>query len=244
MKKKKLLVVLLLLLIALYAVPSVSASSVYTVNLMVAYDEEWSYTARVRYWYSAETLARILIDDTFYDFFTMFQITYCIITYVSWDSDDSVTSDVRMVQELVTETGFYSGMYVAGSPVDVLIGFSDQDTIGVYGITNTTAKAVLVMETYLETYYSVVGQCTQNVLQHELSHLYGAVHHKENGLMCVMNLYPYWLGFPYSDPVPTGVITDDWCSDCLATISANREALGREYNHNSGGGGRIYFDYV
>jgi hypothetical protein len=222
--------IITLLLILL---PTVSASyNYYEVNLMVAVDEEFASTAAWAYAYSPEALARIIIWSTTYYFHTVFNIGHRIISEVVWVSNNSETDPERMLDEAIAETGFVSGMYVGSDRIDVLVAFTDQQIHGAYGIADPSG-AVLVQETYPDG----VGQATENVLQHELSHLYGAQHHYEDGLMCTMNTYPYWIDFPYCYHVPTALVTNCWCSDCTNIIVSNRTSWGHVVNQGGGGGG-------
>jgi len=230
-RMRRIIIFLLTFLFIVSLTPSVLASSTYTVNLMVAYDEEFSSIAWSRYAYSAQDLATIIIWDTEAYFSSSFNIEFKIVAYRSWDSNDAVTNRDLMLDEVVSEVGFTSGMYVNYMRVDVLVAFSDQETIGVYGYSDKSLGVVLVMETYL----AGVGQATDNVLQHELSHLYGAPDHYENGLMCVMNAYPYWIDFPYYYYVPTALVTNNWDVDCQSTISFNRGVWGRAQSLGGGG---------
>ena len=205
--------------------PAKATSTVY-VDLWVAYDEEFQSTAQSFYWYSPQTLAHIIIDSAFYHFFSVFDIDYRISYYCFWDSDDSVTDYSIMLDESMDETGWLSGIHVG---VEFFVAFSDQEIPGWYGISDPIIGAVLVMETYK----AGVGQATDNVLQHELSHLYGAQDEDVQDLMCVMNQYPYWIGFPYYYHVPTALVTNSWCDDCTELISSHRE----DWNSGGGGGG-------
>jgi len=230
---KKTILPLLMLTLAFFVsmTPLVSASSTYTVNLLVAYDEEWTSISISRYAYDPKVFAAIIVDDAFFEFYVEFYITYRIIAYRSWDSDDSVTNKDVMMNEVIAETGFTSGMFIGGIRVDVLVAFSDQESIGVYGYSDNSLGVLLVMETYLDG----VGQATDNVFQHELSHLYGATDEWIEGHTCVMNVYPYWIDFPYYYYVPTALVTNNWCSSQTATIMSNRGSWGR--NDPSGLGG-------
>jgi hypothetical protein len=217
--------------------PRVYATNTYVVNLMVAYDEEWISTAWSVYGYSAQTLAAIVVEEAFWYFEESFAITYRIVAWRSWDSDDSLTDPFARLDEAVLETGFVSGMYVNYYHVHVLVAFTDQDMPSAYGIRDSTRKAVLVEETYVDG----VGQATDNVLQHELSHLYGAAptqdkHHFEPYLMCVMNMYGYYIGFPYSY-CEVFLVTNNWCEDCVEIINSNRATLGEPLIGGGGGGG-------
>jgi len=221
----------LMVLSIVLMIQSVSASPTYIVNLLVAYDEEFSSIAFWRYGYSAQEFAFIEICEVEACFSFSFDIKFRIIAYRSWDSDDTITNKDVMMDEVVAEIGFISGMYVDYMQVDVLVAFSDQETIGVYGYSDNSLGVLLVMETYLDG----VGQATDNVFQHELSHLYGATDEWIEGHTCVMNVYPYWIDFPYYYYVPTALVTNNWCSSQTATIMSNRGSWGR--NDPSGLGG-------
>lgn len=150
----------------------VSAETYQNVNVLVAYDEEMAFTARWTYGYSPETFCKIIIDTVSDRFKSAFGITFTIIRYVFWDSNDSVTNDIYAFEnEVISETGFYSGMTYNTIPIDILIAFSDQtityegDPIG--GKANHKLGTVIVFERYED-----FTQYTDNILQHELTHLY------------------------------------------------------------------------
>ena len=171
-------------------------------------------------------LAEIILQSAFYHFEEVFDITYRIKGFVTWNSDDSLTNIDDMLAEVIAETGF-----VSGEDADILVAFTDQ-TSNAYGVTNITAGAMVVSEAYP----AGVGQATDNVLQHELSHLYLAEDEKTYGLMCVMNTYPYHIGFPYPHYVRTALVTNNWCSDCVDVISSNRAIWGYSSSGEGGGG--------
>lgn len=200
------------------------------VNLLVAYDEEFTYTANWVYGYSPTYLAHGLISEAYYHFYTTFNIGYNIMAYRSWDSDDSVTDPFAMRDEVITETGFYSGMYIGNYRVDVLIAFTDQDMAGAYGVSKAELGVVLVEETYIDLITCGIGQATDNVLQHELSHLYQVDHFEVEGVDSVMNTYPVYIGGLCNPPwgiwVPTALTTDNWDADSIDIITANRELWG------------------
>lgn len=191
--------------------PKVLATSdYYVVYLMVAYDEEFTLKAARTYAYTPEALAKLLIMSAFYYFYEELNIYYYIVAFTSWDSDDAVTNATKMREEATVETGFVSGMCIDRIPVHVLVAFTDQDIAGGYGISSEERGVVLVEETYLP----IIGQATENVLQHEISHLYGAAptatsHHWVDGLMCVMNAYPYYI-IPGVYCEPTALVTNIW----------------------------------
>lgn len=197
------------------------------VNVMVAYDEELSATAENIYWLSPEESCRRIIQSVSWRFGDTFQIMFGIISYVSWDSNDSINNIGDLLLECINETSFYSGMTYNTMQIDILIAFSDQAIIrnGIieYGAAHPLSGAVIVIETYL---YFSFGQCTDNILQHELSHLYGAPDHSLPNLDCIMNLYSVDAGLDGSRPYL--FTTENWCSDCITIINENKETWGRE----------------
>jgi hypothetical protein len=204
------------------------------VNVLVAYDEEFDYTAQHVYWYSPEYLAEILITEVSWRFEEQFNIKYIIIHYVCWDSDDNINNIVDLRDECIAETGFYSGIAYNTIPMDIMIAFSDQETGGAYGISNKTLGVVLAFETYL---WLSLLQCTDNVLQHELSHLYNCTHHiGQPTLDCTMNTHPVFLNY-IEGYVPYTLTTENWCNDCINLTNSNRETWGREVIVGGGPGG-------
>jgi hypothetical protein len=226
---RKITVGLLSVLILLsMAFPVFAIVGYWRVNVLVAYDEEWQWTANYVYAHSVEELAGIIICEVRGLFYDQFDIWFSMIAYKFWDSCDSPASADEMMDEAISETGFYTGMQVGSYVADILIVFTDQDIPGCYGYSDRELGVVLVEETY-STY---VGQATDNVLQHELSHLYYCDDHWEAGLDCVMNCYPTEVGFQYY--VPTALVTNNWCSSCIDTINNHRSSWG---THITGGGG-------
>lgn len=231
------LFLLLLTIIVLSMPSSVFATEWRRVNVLVAYDEEWESTAFWKYAYSAKTLAHIIISSVSDRFYVEFYIDFYPIAYVFWDSDDNPANKDVMMDEVIEETNFETGMGVRFYEVDVLIAFTDQEiphNTYCWGYSDSELGVVLVRHSYPNG----VGQATDNVLQHELSHLYGALEEGAEGLDCVMNAFPYYLPFPWGS-VPTALTTTNWCEGCTATISANVDNWGRLHD-GSGPGGDIY----
>lgn len=234
------LFLLLLTIITLSMSSSVFATEWRRVNVLVAYDEEWESTAFWKYAYSAKTLAHIIISEVSDRFYVEFYIDFYPIAYVFWDSDDNPANKDVMMDEAISETEFETGMRISWYEVDVLIAFTDQEIPypggHCYGYSDSELGVVLVRHEYPFG----VGQATDNVLQHELSHLYlyEPLDEYEDGLDCVMNAFPYYLPWPWGK-VPTALTTENWCEDCATTINANRDNWGRV--HTPGGpGGDIY----
>lgn len=231
---------LILLLLLAFLVSPAFATSRWRVNVMVAYDEEWESTAFWTYGYSAETLANIIIICANFRFYAEFQIQFRPCVYQFWDSDDNPADRDVMMDEVIDETGFETGMTIGNHVIDVLIAFTDQEIppspgCYCYGYVDRILGVILVRHSYPNG----VGQATDKVLQHELSHLYDAPEERVRDLDCVMNSYSYYLGFPYFDPVPTGVVTTNWCEGCLEIISSNVDKWGRLVSGGGGGGGDL-----
>jgi len=207
----------------------------YRVNVMIAYDEEWECTANDFYGYSAFYFAKLIL--TFVnDYFSELDIRFTVVSVRSWDSDDNPESDLEMLMEAVTETNFTSGMltsYPSGVPIDILVAFTGQDIPNCYGRANSTLGVVLVRHWYLGGIYN--WQITDNILQHELSHLYGAEHHYVDR-ECVMTMYEVWIPFPLNNWLWRCMLTNEWCEDCRTLIHDNRDLWG-VWSPLGGGGG-------
>lgn len=201
---------------------SVFATEWRRVNVLVAYDEEWESTAFWAYGYSARTLAHIIISYTSDIFYSEFSIDFYPIAYVFWDSDDNPANKDVMMDEVIEETDFETGMRIEYYEIDVLIAFTGQQIPGCWGYSDSELGVVLVEHAYI-------------VLQHELSHLYGTIDEWAYGLDCVMNEYPYYL-IPNIYAVPWALTTTNWCEGCLVTINANVDNWGR-LGHGGGSGG-------
>ena len=228
---------LLLLTIIVLSVPSsVSAVLPQHVYVLIAYDEEWVSLAYWPYYYTPETLAHIFFEVVSWRFL-LFDIQFIIAGYTSWDSDDGISHPVLRLNEAIEETGFESDLTtVNGYRCDILVAFTDQPIYGSWGIANDTLGAVLVK--HFTTFWG--GNHIDNILQHEISHLYGCEHHVEEDLDCVMNIYPAYLDWPDWINVAEGMLTDNWCDICTATIMSNRELWGHVFRGGGLGGGGPY----
>ena len=217
------------------SMPAVKAVETYQVKCLVVWDEEWTSVANSIYGYSGQDLARIIFWTGARGlFWSQFDIKFTIGSYASWDSDDDPATSWEMLDEAISETGFVSGAKHGGVTCHVLVAFTDQDILYAYGCADTTKGAVLVQE-----FYTIAGgQHTDNILQHELSHLYEAEHHNVEDLNCVMNIYTYSLGFPDYIVVPYALMTNNWCGECINIVEENRETWGEPYTIMGPGGGR------
>lgn len=229
MQKSKIIGLVLIFVISVLVLAERAFAQTYqVVNVMAAYDEELADTASWVYGYSPETFCKLIVDCVSDRFEGSFSIKFRIVHFVSWNSNNSNTEDIEeLLSECINETGFYPGMTYNTTPIDILIAFSDQTIIKdgkiFYGYADNVTEAVIAIETYLLFSY---GQCTDNILQHELSHLYDAEDHWSPSLQCVVNRYPVNAGL--DGTCPKGFTTDKWCRDCISKINENRERWGRE----------------
>ncbi len=161
------------------------------VNVMIAYDEEFEEIANNLYSYTPQELARIIFLEVNERFYYEFDIVFGILSYVAWDSDDNPCDASEMFYEMITETGFSPGMNIGDNTCHILVGFTNQDIPqGYYGASNKDVATVLTEEWWTYT----LGQCTDNILQHEISNLYSCQDHYDPDYNCVMNEYPIRLG--------------------------------------------------
>lgn len=227
---------MLLVFFAFLATPLPVSAGHWRVHVLVAYDEEWRSIANSAYAYSPTDLARILMYVVAVRFWT-FNIEFFLMGCVFWDSNDNPGGPHAMLTEAMEEADFESGMWFGGYVMHILVAFTGQDIPICYGIANSTLGIVLVEYTYP----SGVGQATDNILQHELSHLYGVEQdHYAEGLDCVMNRYIHWIQYPYYG-VETALVTENWCPDCYATIMNHADNWGYWDTGGGGGNGRIWF---
>jgi hypothetical protein len=231
----KMALFLLLLTIIVLSVPSsVSALLQQDVYVLVAYDEEWDFIAHWSYFYTPETLAHIIIEEVSWRYSALFSIKIMIAGYTSWDSYNYPNSPDEMLSEAVTETGFVSGTTTMnGHHCEILIAFTNQEIPNALGCCNDTLGAVIVQEVTTE-----LVQHTDNILQHEFSHLYGCGHHYEDDFDCVMNIKRIFLPWPDLQWIAYGATTENWCNSCTETIMSNRLLWGYTCGGGGGGGGR------
>jgi len=229
--RKSGLIVLVSLIIFLglaFNINYVYAHTYQGVNVMVAYDEELANTANWVYWLSPSEFCRRIVSCVSSRFEDAFNIKFTIKCYVSWDSDDSITDDICAFEgEIISETEFYTGMEYYGLTIDILIAFSDQTVTYegdiVYGKANSILGTAIVFEEYD---YWGWEQYTDNILQHELSHLYNCSNEYIPDHDCIMNGWPVYLGFP-DRWVPYAFTTVNWCDTCRNQINENKYKWGR-----------------
>jgi len=151
-------------------------------------------------------------------------ITIEIVDIVGWNSDNS-KSGSSLFYEAVEETGFYSGMVRNGFEIDALIAFTGQ-YLG-YGGLCWIEKSALIVQ--YQGYW-----CDDNVLQHEVSHLFYADDGVQGTscyiLQCVMSYHTVAVETVEEDEetynvyaeVPEGYLANTWCADHYKNITLNK----------------------
>ena len=124
-----------------------------------------------------------------------FKINFVVKEIGTWDSDDRVQTLLELFDEVRAEVNKGSN--------DVMVAFSDQVEPWPHpGYAEALGDATIVVP--------VPFWQTDNLLQHELSHLFGAPDHGNvAGIRCIMSYYWSWR-------------INDWCADCRSTIIINK----------------------
>lgn len=239
--KRFILIVILCFVALSFLCSSVFAGSGwYRVNILVAYDEEWRQIAWNKYLYTPEYLAWMFIDDIGYEFYHHHQIVFQIVEYMEYDSDNSYTHSLTRLAEVMWkaktagDTQFVSGHTTeAGNLVHILIAFTDQAITDAYGRADRSVGAVIVMEYTYPAWHPLQEQHTDNILQHELSHLWECNFHDIQNFDCIMN---EWRARPQDRPYC--FFTNNWCSACENIIASHIDKFGHELSGGGGGGYR------
>ena len=229
----------------------ITSHIVYT---LVACDEEyrsrnWDYFGTSLNWQAYATI-QIMRASSF--FAEEFDISFTPAVFYEWESPDSAIFAETLLLDAISDTSFSSGMYVNGIKIDILIAVSDQE-FDCQGIGSEKWDAILIKPT---------THCwaDENLIQHELSHLYFCEDHFRPVDGCVMaSLSNVYLGTFYENGqlitvnayVHALYETNAWCTadyyDCWGKIFARRGKYGVDttkwfggtaVNCNNGGGGR------
>lgn len=181
------------------------------VLVMVAADEEFIWRMRWEYGYDdwaflADTWIYLIQDD----FYKHFQIYLKVMLHTTWDSDDDLVLGPRLV-EVCQETGFHSGMDVSGATIEILVAYTGQVISHEADIRGMACDDPDVPE-YGSVLITIQADLTDNLVQHEITHLYGPNDHRFS-IDCVMY-------------IPGGLYTNHWCKICRETILENRDRFG------------------
>ena len=172
----------------------------------VDYWDDWWDPWDQDQWRSEVRQAVELGDDAFE---REFGINFVVKDTGTWDSDDGVDELTRLFDEVRRE--------VDKGTNDVMVAFTNQDVEGclrtrfflggpyfwgTLGYAEASGDDVIVL--------LVEDTNTDNVHQHEYSHLFGAPDHDgAPGIRCIMS-YDWVMQI------------NDWCNECYSTINANK----------------------
>jgi len=159
-----------------------------------------------------------------------FGIDIRILGFLEWDSNDSLTSMYDLFFELEAETTQYLRQWYNGewwsNYVDAIIGITRQSTPAdpqpIAGL--SSGDALLdVGRIFTLLKWSEVYWADDNLVQHEVSHLFYADDHQPNDPTCcamadhrnnhfVFFIWEDWGLFPVFDWVPCWAIAYAWCT--------------------------------
>jgi len=236
MRRKALILLPILVETLFLLMRPVSANGI-RVLVWTAFDEEAEGVIWALWGYSLKTFSMVFVGLLSGYFYNTFGVKFELDACVTWDSDDSLTDPVARLREVEAEATFwyygtpYPWCSWNGIEYKMLIAFTGQDMDDVYGVAPLDWKrGVVLVEVWVDF--------TDNIMQHEVSHLYSAVDLYDSQLDSVMNTYPTWVGFPYFMWVPRALTTNTWDSYSKGVITSNIERFGKVWSPNSAGGGR------
>jgi len=157
-------------------------------------------------------------DDRLYE---IFGIDLCIVAVSTWESDNSKYGDEILI-DAISKTGFKAETRVNGNHINILIAFTGQ-YLGYVAGTYVSKRAIIMTAT---AYWA-----DDNVLRHEVSHLFGCLDHEDSNdpcyfLDCIMSyrkvpveywMEDGWIWYVGCD-VSLAAISNNWCSKCWSTI--------------------------
>jgi len=177
--------------------------------------------------------------------FSKLGINFTVVRMLKWVSNDTYETNNELLDEAISAVNFESGMIVAYindgnghlTPIraDVLVAWTGQKTPddNKIGLCYPDLKACI-----LESDDFVIDD---NLLQHELSHIFGAPDH-ENDVDCVMCQTKNFVNILYAEDltpiyddqllpqvnyvwlcgwIPKGYLENGWCEDCKNCIMGN-----------------------
>lgn len=162
-----------------------------------------------------------------------FGIDIRILGFLEWDSNDNSDSMYDLWYELEEDAEQHLGQWYDGEwwsdYVDAIIGITDQETPG----DSPPIAGLAPPPSFLDQgriFVLLKWQChwvDDNLVQHEVSHLYYADDHYDN--CCAMAYHTHfqtWIledGFQWVfTDVPCAYTSYSWCINCQGTIQQNR----------------------
>jgi hypothetical protein len=166
-----------------------------------------------------------------------FGIDIRILGFLEWDSDDGVTSMYDLWKELEADTQQYLRQWYDGewwsNNVDAIIGITAQATPGdPKPIAGLAPNATLLDQGRIFVLLKwQVYWMDDNLVQHEVSHLYYAPDHpgpQPPAPCCAMAYHTHYQTWIWEDglwwvfnDIPCAYTTYSWCTTCNQTIQQN-----------------------
>jgi len=173
-----------------------------------------------------------------------FGIDIRVLGFEEWDSDDSIQrmydpQGFDLCDELLADKGHYLRTWYDGewwsNYVDAIIGITDQATpedpgpiAGVAPSLNEKNQGTIFVLLKWQVYWK-----DDNLVQHEVSHLYYALDHPEPqppAPCCAMSYHPHFQTWIWEDAlwwvfndVPCAYTSYHWCTDCHGVIQQNSD---------------------
>jgi len=173
-----------------------------SLNIVLALDEEaidkWGID------YSIWAIERA--DEAFV---ALHYIDFRIRTTVILDSDDSIEwFNPDLYRDAFDKLGSWLGSYIDGTEIDAVIAISGQETKDWWVAGLAPCNPIMRHNTLTLIRFQIYW-ADDNLIQHEVSHLYGANDHPEDvEIDCVMAYYAYYICILVED----GGIYDMFCN--------------------------------
>ena len=212
------------------------------VRLLIAGDEEmigrtWTFYDQQLPWISYLTQQ---ITFASYYFNVGFDFALDAVAFTTWQSDDSQVVGQPMLDDAIAKIGWTvnwdfgnESMVFDGKIVDMLVVATGQIDNWIWaGIADTRRRAAVLIQP--QDWWA-----DDNLIQHEISHLYGAPDHKKESDEgynedCIMTYRFVYVGSHYDNgytvlinsEVPVEYVTHNYHSTCYTTIFNNRFKYG------------------
>jgi hypothetical protein len=205
--------------------------------VLVFGDEEERPVIRSDYvgnWFTWDNWAKWQIERGDESLVANFGIDIRILGFLEWDSNDSKDSMYDLWDELEADTGQHLRQWYDGewwsNYVDAIIGITAQETTdNIAGLSSgddyLDAGRVFILLRW-QVYWA-----DDNLVQHEVSHLYYAPDQPEPqppAPCCAMAYHPHYQSWIWEDglwwvfnDIPCAYTAYSWCTSCSQTIQQN-----------------------
>jgi hypothetical protein len=200
--------------------------------VLVFGDEEERETTRyLHYPLTWEMWAELQIERGDEALVANFGIDIRILGFEEWDSDDDLDNMYDLWYELESDTKQYLRQWYSGESwsnyVDAIIGITSQ--VDPYPVAGLSPSPELLDQGKIVTLLNwQVYWADDNLVQHEVSHLYYADDHYAT--CCVMAYHTHYQTWIWEDglwwvfnDVRCAYTTYEWCTDCHEVIQGNSD---------------------